>query len=283
MYHFIYNPNAGQHNAKKKASIINLLNAVPNGKLWQTTQQLNASYFTQKAIQEKATRIIAVGGDGTIHEIASHLTETTIPLGIIPIGSGNGLARHLNIPLQFETALQKAIHGKEIAIDTGKLNDKKFFCTAGIGFDAKVAHIFNQQNKRGFLNYIKATLSAMFTYQPIEISIHNGPMQKVFSLTFANANQFGNNAFISPFSNLQDTHLEMVTIQPIHFLNAVSLALRLFNKKIHASNKVSIQSIQSITIHYKINQPLHLDGEAILTDNKTLVIHINPLSLLVIV
>ena len=283
MLHFIYNPNAGNNNAARKANILKKLYAVPNSKVWETTKALEATYFTKKAIEDNANRIIAVGGDGTVNEVASVLTETTIPLGIIPIGSGNGLARHLNIPLKFEAALDKTINGHEIGIDVGLLNNKMFFCTAGIGFDAKVAQLFAKSSKRGFFNYIKATLSALTMYQPIEISINHGPMQKVYSLTFANASQFGSNAYISPFSDLQDAYLEMVKIKPINFLNAGILVMQLFSKKIHQSNKVNIQSIKSITIQYKEKEPLHIDGEALLTDHATLEISIDPLALLVIV
>ena len=158
-----------------------------------------------------------------------------------------------------------------------------FFCTAGIVFDAKVEQLFAKSSQRGFFNYVKATLYALTMYKPIEISINHGPMQKVYSLTFANASQFGNNAYISPFSDLQDAYLEMVKITPIHFLNAGLLVMQLFSKKIHQSNKVNIQSIKSITINYKEKEPLHLDGEALLTDNAIIEISIDPLALLVIV
>jgi len=283
MIHFIYNPNAGNNTQARKSHILNRLRSVPNAKLWETTKANEASIFTKKAIEEKATRIIAVGGDGTVNEVASVLTETTIPIGIIPIGSGNGLARHLQIPLQFEAALQKSIHGHEIGIDVGLINNRMFFCTAGIGFDAQVAHRFANGSKRGFINYIKATLSALIQYKPIEIKINNGPLIKVNSITFANASQFGSNAFISPFSDLQDAFLEMVIVKPIHFINAGILVFRLFSKSIHQSNKVNIQSVKSITIQYHENQPMHIDGEALLTNNAQLEISIEPLSLLVIV
>ena len=164
MLHFIYNPKAGYDNAALKANILKKLQTIPNSKVWVTTKVLEAGSFTKIAIEDKASRIIAVGGDGTVNEVASVLTETTIPLGIIPIGSGNGLARHLNIPLQFEAALDKAMHDHEIAIDVGLINNKMFFCTAGIGFDAKVAQLFAKSKKRGFFNYIKATLSALTIY-----------------------------------------------------------------------------------------------------------------------
>ena len=283
MIHFIYNPNAGNNSKGRKSHILNRLRSVPDSKLWETTKPSEASFFTKKAIEEKAIRIVAVGGDGTVNEVASVLAETTIPLGIIPICSGNGLARHLKIPLQFDAALQKAIHGHEIGIDVGLVNEKMFFCTAGLGFDAKVAHHFATGKKRGFVNYIKATLSALIQYSPIKISINNGPFIKVNSITFANASQFGSNAFISPFSDLQDAYLEMVIVKPINIINAGVLLFRLFNKNIHKSNKVNIESIKSITLQFQENQPMHIDGEALLTNNSKLEISIEPLALMVIV
>jgi YegS/Rv2252/BmrU family lipid kinase len=283
MIHFIYNPNAGTQSEAQKKQWMASLHAIPNVVIWETTRPLEANEFAKKAIEQKATRIIAIGGDGTINEVASALTETTIPLGIIPLGSGNGLARHLQLPLQFNAALERAMSGKEVAIDVGIINDRMFFCTTGIGFDAAVASRFAKGSNRGFMNYVKSTLYTLFNYKPIEISINGGPLEKVFSLTIANANQFGSNAYISPYSDVQDAQLEMVSIQPHSILKASLLAIRLFNKTIHASNKVRISSIQHISIQYKKGRPLHIDGETLKTDMDNLDISIEPQALLVIV
>jgi len=283
MIHFIYNPNSGTQNEEQKKQSLASLHAIPNVVIWETTKPLEANEFAKKAIEQKATRIIAIGGDGTINEVASALTETTIPLGIIPMGSGNGLARHLQLPLQFNAALARATSGKEIAIDVGIINDRMFFCTTGIGFDAAVASRFAKGRSRGFMNYVKSTLYTLFNYKPIEISINGGPLEKVFSITIANANQFGSNAYISPYSDLQDAQLEMVSIQPHSLLKAGLLAIRLFNKTIHASKKVSTSSIKHISIQYKKGRPLHIDGESLETDMDDLAISIEPQALLVIV
>jgi len=283
MIHFIYNPNSGTQNEAQKKQWLASLHAIPNVVIWETTRPLEANEFAKKAIEQKATRIIAIGGDGTINEVASALTETTIPLGIIPMGSGNGLARHLQLPLQFNAALKRAMSGNEVAIDVGIINGRMFFCTTGIGFDAAVASRFAKGSHRGFMNYVKSTLYTLFNYKPIKISINGGPLEKVFSLTIANANQFGSNAYISPYSDLQDAHLEMVAIQPHSILKAATLTIRLFNKTIHASNKVSIRSIQHITIQYKKGMPIHVDGESLETDMDDLAISVEPQALLVIV
>ncbi|MEI6151662.1 MAG: diacylglycerol kinase family protein [Chitinophagia bacterium] len=283
MIHFIYNPNAGIQNEAQKKQYLDSLHAIPNAVIWETTKPLEAKEFAKKAIEQKASRIIAIGGDGTVNEIGSVLTATNTPLGIIPIGSGNGLARHLQLPLQFDKALARALSGKELAIDVGIINDRKFFCTTGIGFDAAVASRFAKGSDRGFMNYVKSTFYTLFNYKPIEISINGGPLEKVFSITIANANQFGSNAYISPYSDLQDAQLEMVAIQPHSILKAATLTIRLFNKTIHASNKVSIRSIQHITIQYKKGMPIHVDGESLETDMDDLAISVEPLALLVIV
>ena len=283
MIHFIYNPNAGIQNEAQKKQYLDSLHAIPNAVIWETTKPSEAKEFAKKAIEQKASRIIAIGGDGTVNEIGSVLTATNTPLGIIPIGSGNGLARHLQLPLQFDKALARALSGKELAIDVGIFNDRKFFCTTGIGFDAAVASRFAKGSNRGFMSYVKSTLYTLFHYRPIEISINGGPLAKVFSLTIANANQFGSNAYISPYSDLQDAHLEMVAIQPHSILKAATLAIRLFNKTIHASKKVSIRSIQHICIQYKKCMPIHVDGESLETAIDNLVVSIEPQALLVIV
>jgi len=283
MIHFIYNPNAGVINEAQKKQWIKTMHAIPNVIIWETTKPLEAKDFTRNAIAQGAKKIIAVGGDGTINEVASVLVGTSIPLGIIPLGSGNGLARHLNIPLNYKKAFQKVLVGASIKIDVGYINNKPFFCTAGIGFDAAVAHRFAGGKGRGLINYMKATLFTLFKYQPILVSVNEGALEKVFSLSIANANQFGNDAFISPFSNIQDGQLELVKIEELNTIEAGILAVRLFKKNIHESNKVTVSTFKTTSIHYAKNAPIHIDGENLLTDNELLKITISPLALIVIV
>ena len=283
MFHFIVNPNAGSKNKAKYTKLIQLIKSNDAHSIWETTEPLEAVDFAQKAIDEGATRIIAVGGDGTINEVASVLVGKSIPLGIIPVGSGNGLARHLNIPLNYKKAFQKALVGATIKIDVGHINNRPFFCTAGVGFDAAVAHRFANSKGRGLLNYIKATIITLFKYKPIQVSINNAPVENIFSLSIANANQFGNNAFISPFSNIQDGQLELVKIDILNKLQAGIIAVRLFKKSIHHSNDVHIIACKTASIYYAKNAPIHIDGENLVTDNELLNITISPFALNVIV
>jgi YegS/Rv2252/BmrU family lipid kinase len=283
MFHFIVNPNAGSKNKAKYTKLIQLIKSNDAHSIWETTEPLEAVDFAKKALEQGATRIIAVGGDGTINEVASVLVGKPIALGIIPVGSGNGLARHLNIPLNYKKAFQKALVGAAIKIDVGHINNRPFFCTAGVGFDAAVAHRFANSKGRGLLNYIKATIITLFKYKPIQVSINNAPVENIFSLSIANANQFGNNAFISPFSNIQDGQLELVKIDILNKLQAGIIAVRLFKKSIHHSNDVHIIACKTASIYYVKNAPIHIDGENLVTDNELLNITISPFALNVIV
>jgi YegS/Rv2252/BmrU family lipid kinase len=278
MIHFILNPNAGTNSLQKRERIVRLLNAIPNSKVWQTERVKHATELTQIALTEGATKVIAIGGDGTINEVASALLKTNIPMGIIPMGSGNGLARHLQIPLQFEKALYRAIDGNIISIDAGIWNERPFFCTAGIGFDAQVASHFASRGKRGFLNYLYSTLLSLSRYQAIEIK----EIGRVFSFTVANANQFGNNAYISPESDLQDGLLETIFIKPGGILALANLGISLFCKKLPSHPLVTISSIQTLELEATKGLPFHLDGESLTLTSNKVEISILPSALLVV-
>ena len=278
MIHFILNPNAGTNSLQKRERIVKSLDAIPDSKVWKTERVKHASELTEIAISEGATRIIAIGGDGTINEVASALLNRNIPLGIIPMGSGNGLARHLHIPLQFEKALYRALNGNSISIDAGKWNERPFFCTAGIGFDAQVAAHFANRGKRGFLNYLYSTLVSLNQYQAIEIKDKG----RIFSFTIANANQFGNNAYISPESDLQDGLLETILIKPGSIFTLANLGISLFRKNLPLHPLVSVSSVQTLQIEASKGLPYHLDGESLTLTSNTIEISILPAALLVV-
>jgi diacylglycerol kinase (ATP) len=282
MHFFIINPNAGTNKATDFNNLVAEIKANSSNIIWETNGPMEAQTLAHKAIEQGATRIIAVGGDGTINEVASALVHSNIPLGIIPIGSGNGLARHLNIPLNPTKAFEFATNYPAQKMDVGIFNKRYFFCTAGIGFDASVAHLFAKGSGRGFINYIKATFSKLFSYMPINIAINNGPEEAVFSLTIANANQFGNNAYISPLSSVQDGVLEIIKIKKISIFQAAAIGVRLFKGNIHHSKKVEISSTKQINIKYQKNAQFHLDGEHLLTQTDEISIKILPKALNVI-
>ena len=281
MIFFIINIKSGSKSTSSKAQLIQKLNKIENSSLHFTEYSGHGGELAKLAINQQATKIIVVGGDGTINEVASELIHTKIPLGIIPIGSGNGLARHLNIPMDFKSALNKALHGEKTVIDSLTWNQKPFFCTAGIGFDAHVAEAFSKTQHRGFLNYIKSTLRSSLTYVPIQIEINNH-IEYVFSLSIANANQFGNNAYISPLSNIQDALFEVVKVSPLHIMEKVQLGIRLFLKTIQSHPKVVTKSLDIFEFSIKKGICYHIDGESLISDETLVKINIIPKSLVVI-
>ena len=283
MNFFIYNPIAGTYAHKNRLALLQKIKANPDNIVFETENQNDEITLTKMAIAKGAKKVIAIGGDGTINKVASVLVATDIPLGLIPLGSGNGLARHLGISMNPSLALENALNGKSIKIDACTLGDKLFFCTAGIGFDAYVAKLFNERKKRGLFNYVIAILQAIKKYTPIEVEIENGKREKLFLLTIANANQYGNNAYISPQSNLQDGSFEVIKIKNTNPLFLFIVVFQLFLKHTHKSTFVEIISTQNIIIHYRKNQPLHLDGEALISEQDILNINILPNALNVII
>ena len=283
MNYFIYNPISGNHSAKKKKKLLELIALYPDNIVFETTQQGDEIALTKKAIELGAERVIAVGGDGTINKVGSVLVGTDIPLGIIPIGSGNGLARHLNISMQLSKALSTVMKGSYISMDACYLNDQVFFCTAGLGFDALVANTFDKRKKRGLFNYIIAVFVSLFHFKPIQVRINDGPFEELLLLTISNANQYGNNAYISPNADVQDGRFEIIKIKPLHPIKLITIVLRLFLKNIDNSSHVEIINTDHATIQFGVNQFLHADGESLVTKNEMLSVSVRVNSLKVIV
>ena len=283
MNYFIFNPISGSYGQEKKRRLLNLIQEDPENIVFETIQKDDEITLTQKAISLGAKRVIAIGGDGTINKVASMLNGTDIPLGIIPMGSGNGLAHHLKIPLNTRAAFKKSISGNTIKIDVCRVDEKSFVCTAGFGFDAFVADIFDKRKKRGLLNYIIAVFISLVRYKPIEISINDEPSEKLFLLTISNANQYGNNAFISPNADIQDGQFEIIKIKYVSKPKLAFIALRLFLKNIHQSSDVEITKMDMATVKMRANQLFHIDGESLKTNKDDISISIQTKALKVII
>jgi YegS/Rv2252/BmrU family lipid kinase len=283
MNYFIFNPISGSYGQEKKRRLLNLIQEDPENIVFETIQKDDEITLTQKAISLGAKRVIAIGGDGTINKVASILNGTDIPLGIIPMGSGNGLAHHLKIPLNTRAAFKKSISSNTIKIDVCRVDEKSFVCTAGFGFDAFVADIFDKRKKRGLLNYIIAVFISLMRYKPIEISINDEPSEKLFLLTISNANQYGNNAFISPNADIQDGQFEIIKIKYVSKPKLAFIALRLFLKNIHQSSDVEITKMDMATVKMRANQLFHIDGESLKTYKDDIFISIQTKALKVII
>ncbi|MFD2574317.1 diacylglycerol/lipid kinase family protein [Spirosoma soli] len=241
----------------------------------------HATELAKDAIQRGINRVLAIGGDGTINETAQALRRSATALGIVPIGSGNGLARHLGIPLNPQKAIERALNGRPVVIDSGEINGHPFFCTAGLGFEAYVAHAFAKQPIRGLPTYIRTAFRAFWAYRPEQFVI-DGQKKELFSLTFANAGQFGNNAWMAPTANIADGRLELCEIRPFPVQLAGLLTWRLFNKTLNQSAYWHGRSVTKATVQAEGPLLIHADGEPITLPTGRVDVLILPGSLLVL-
>lgn len=278
---FIVNPIAG---VKKKKNIPQLIEkhldtSTLSYKVVLTEYAGHGKELAKEAL-DSFNIIVAVGGDGTVNEIASAVTHSNAALGIIPMGSGNGLARHLKIPLDTIEAIQFLSTSATRKIDTCSLNNLPFFCTAGVGFDGYIGDVFAKQSSRGFWTYFKCSVREFFRYSPKNYSFNNKETT-AYLITIANANQFGNDVFISPLSNIEDGSFEICIVKPFSVWSGIFIGLKLFRKKIHTSKYYNFTSQKEVIIQNPSNEFVHLDGEPI-GQIKTLHFKIFPKSLYVV-
>lgn len=222
--------------------------------------------IAKQAIADNAKYVIAVGGDGTVNEVASALVNSGIALGIIPMGSGNGLGRDLNIPINFKKALNVITEENIIDIDYGKVNDKIFFCTCGMGFDAEVAAKASGKKSRGSFMYFKNMLETFFRQKPerFEIICPQGTIEdKAFVVTCANASQYGYNAHIAPHADIQDGMMNIAILKPLTVLDIPQTSLQLFTKKIDENSKMIELITNKATIRREREGLIHIDGDPI--------------------
>jgi len=226
----------------------------------------HGSEIAQMAIDNKVDYVVAVGGDGTVNEVASTLVDTDITLGILPMGSGNGLARDLNIPTEVKKALGVLLEENIISIDYGKVNGRIFFCTCGVGFDAEVAALASGQKNRGSLMYIKNMLETFIRQKPqtYEITCPEGTIKdKAFVVTCANASQYGYNAHIAPHADIQDGMMNVAILKPLSILDVPQTSLQLFGKKIDESSKMIELITNEVTIKREKKGVMHIDGDPV--------------------
>ena len=250
---FVVNPISG---TQSKELILSLLNekidkARYSWEVVYTERAGHAVEIAAKAAEEKADIVVAIGGDGTINEIARSLVHTDTALGIIPCGSGNGLARHLHIPMEPKKALEVLNEGCMDVIDYGKINGTDFFCTCGVGFDAFVSLKFAHAGKRGLLTYLEKTLQESLKYQPE---------------TYELKTQYGNNAYIAPQATLTDGLLDVTILEPFTVLDVPSLAFQLFNKTIDQNSRIKTFRCRRLCIRRTAPGVVHFDGDPMETD-----------------
>lgn len=234
-----------------------------------TQHASHATLLTEEAIKEGFYGVIAVGGDGTINEVAAALRDSSTALSIIPCGSGNGLARHLGIPMNVEKALEIINLDNIESLDYCTANDRPFFCTCGVGFDAHVSQKFAEAKKRGPLSYIQKTLVEYLKYRCKTYSIEMNDRvvtEKAFVIACGNASQYGNNAFITPRASMHDGLIDVTVIHPFTPLDTAVLGVLLFTRHIDQDTNINTFRTSELTIHRPKPDVMHIDGEPIMMD-----------------
>ena len=234
-----------------------------------TQHASHATLLTEEAIKEGFYGVIALVGDGTINEVAAAMRDSSTALGIIPCGSGNGLARHLGIPMNVEKALEIINLDNIEALDYCTANDRPFFCTCGVGFDAHVSQKFAEARKRGPLSYIQKTLVEYLKYRCKTYSIEMNDRvvtEKAFVIACGNASQYGNNAFITPRASMHDGLIDVTVIHPFTPLDTAVIGVLLFTRPIDQDSNIHTIRTSELTIHRPKPDVMHIDGEPIMMD-----------------
>lgn len=280
----IVNPISGTKSARQRARrIVNQLEEHFNCKALYTEYAGHATLLTQQAVSQQTDILIAVGGDGTVNEVASALKHSNTALMIVPTGSGNGLARDLDMHgLSAKQIIERIEKKKIYSIDSGMADEKAFFCTCGTGFDAYIGHLFAQTKVRGFFTYVKLSLRAYKNYKPLTYQLaYNNHTEKTeaFVINIANNKQFGNHAYIAPMANMQDGLFTVTIIKPFKWYHVPYMAYSLFFKGMHKNKFAHTFDCKDCTLTLPQDAYLHVDGEPISTPNKRVSLKIEPKSL----
>ena len=266
---FIVNPISGTHD---KRNILNLVKEYLDDSKFayavcETKYAGHAPLLVKEQIEQGCDAIIAIGGDGTVNEIARALVHTNVPLGVIPCGSGNGLARHLRIPMDPVGAINVINDFQVECLDYGIINEVPFFCTCGVGFDAFVSSKFANSEKRGVLTYLENALIEGVKYKPdtYEIKIDGEASKyKAFLIACANASHYGNNAYIAPHASMSDGVMDVTIMEPFTILEAPQIAIQLFNKTLNHNTRIKTFRCKHVQIHREREGVIHFDGEPVI-------------------
>jgi diacylglycerol kinase (ATP) len=269
--HFIINPISGGIN---KNNVPSLIEKHMDKNLFDVkiffTQGQESNHHLAAASAVEADVVVAVGGDGTINNVAQYLVNTNKILGIIPMGSGNGLAHELNISTNPEKALQLINSRKIKTIDTCKANNQFFINIAGVGFDAHIANLFSKASSRGFKTYAKITLQEFATYKNKSYHLHyNGEQTTVnaFMICVCNGTQFGNNAFVSPNAIYNDGLFDVVVFSSFKIWQVPQIAYKLFKGDVSDLPFVDTFKTDQISIARSEKEVANIDGEAMVFDS----------------
>lgn len=228
----------------------------------------HASEIAAKAKDNGVDMVVAVGGDGTVNEVARAIVHSNTALGIIPCGSGNGLARHLQLPINVKKSIE-IINAFEVRdLDYGIINGYPFFCTCGMGFDAFISLKFAEAGKRGPLTYIENVLREGLKYEPETYTVmadDETSLHKAFLISCANASQYGNNAYIAPQASMSDGLMDVIIMEPFGLIDAPQISIEMFNKTLDKNSKIKSFRCQKLHIHRDTPGVIHYDGDPVMT------------------
>jgi diacylglycerol kinase (ATP) len=262
---FIVNPNAGK---KISGQLIDTIRKeFPQNIYYQIVVWKDKDHF-QEVLDimhsREYTDVIAVGGDGTVNQVAKSIIGTNIALGIVPAGSGNGLARTLGLSMNIEEVIKQIAEGTYAQTDYGTVNEIPFFCTSGIGFDAHIGNLFASSKKRGLQSYVKITVRELLKYRSKNYTIQlNGETlnRKAYLITVANAGQYGNDFYIAPQAKLNDGKFHVVILKPFNFFSAIGVFINVIRGKANESSKIETYIADKLSISREEEGPIHYDGE----------------------
>ena len=275
---FIVNPISGTH---KKDHLPELIGQVLDhdkfdDRIVFTEYAGHATQIARECMERHDDICCAVGGDGTVNEVARALVHSETALAIVPSGSGNGLARHLCLPMNAKQAIETINQARIERLDFGIINDLPFFCTCGMGFDAFISMKFAESGKRGPITYVENVLKEGLKYKPETYTIDIDPEEdgsqaktparyKAFLIACANAAQYGNNAYIAPGASMQDGLMDVIIMEPFNALDAPTIAYDMFSKTLNQNSKIKTFKARRIHIHRNEPGAIHYDGDPIIT------------------
>ena len=263
---FIVNPKAGKG---RNLDLDNMARQILDSRCfkWSVAWTQYAGHAEILAREADTDIVVAVGGDGTVNEVARGLVGSDKALGIIPCGSGNGLAFHCGISADPKKAMNLIVSGTVHQMDYGTICGHPFFCTCGVGMDAEVSSVFASGTKRGLWSYVKDTVQQIRNYEPAlyRIETESQTLELRASLiTVANANQWGNNARIAPCASTTDGVFDITIVKPFSFLAAAPLAFELFSGSIDKDRRVMSLKARKVSIVRDNPGWAHFDGDPVM-------------------
>lgn len=273
---FIINPKSGVGSKKELPRMIKKLidKQKFNLSIEKTRHVGHASDIAREAAERGTDVVVAVGGDGTVNEVARSLAGTSTALGIIPCGSGNGFARHLGVPMDVARSIIFLNTAEPVCVDYGKINSTPFFCTCGVGFDAFVSSSFARGTRRGFLGYMHQTLVDWVNYKPEVYEIETESSKKTYKAVLVacgNAAQYGNNAYISPNASMRDGFLTITILEPFPPVDVPIVLGQLFGHSLEKNGHIKMLKAKWVRIRRASAGPVHFDGEPVDMDSEIFV------------